>query len=240
MIKKIRDAKSKLSLHVECVYLYTIHMGRLDKIPAAKLAQLQDRFTSLSGPATPIRYKNPESLDLVNRLVAEKFYNYQKKAEVIDKKAAAALALLGVTATALFLSPQFTNNISGFNQLMVLLMFLIAAVLLFSTLIDRKFAEPSIRQIVDDCPDGDINQVKREIIRMYYDCDKRNARLLRQKVSFYNTTLYIAVFLLGLSIFSLIQVSNSVYDKNLPTEIVGVVILVVLCVEALRKLDTRR
>ena len=189
-------------------YLFLRYFG---KIPKSRISSIRAELLFLLGKSEEsevgIDLKiREENLDFLYELASRRACNYKTEANSIDKKAGAALTLMGITAAAFFFSQEFTS-LESLSQVLYAFLFLVIVYFLLRALSNNNFAEPPTYQIIERNIQKDMREVKIDLLRTYHRCDRANQKLLQYKKDAYNTALIaitfsLAFFLLFMAIFA--------------------------------------
>ena len=167
------------------------------------------------------------NLDFLYELVSRSVSNYEEKANNIDKKAGAALALMGVAAATFFFSQEFTS-LEAFGQILYVFLFLIVGYFLLRALSNNSFTEMSAHEVIRRSINKDLRDIKIELLQSYYECDRENQKLLRYKKDAYNTALIIMTVLLVIVLVSLVALADTITSEINFLEIIISIIIIAL------------
>ena len=210
------------------LYLFLRHRGR---IPREKAIAIRPSMLALLDESDftidpKIRKAN---LDFLYKLASKDVYNYKMAADNIDKKAGAALILMGVAATSFFFSQEFTSLESP-SQMIALFVLLLVACFLFRALSNNKFQEPFTNEIIKRNIHKKIRDIKIELLQIHYKYDRKNQKLLQYKQDAYNAALFITTAALALVLVSTAVVANKILDENYLLQTLLYIIVIALII----------
>ena len=160
-----------------------------------------------------------DNTDLMYRIASKRFDDHSKKSRHIDIKAGAALALM----LALLTTPIFQTLYLGLdleNQILVIVAYLVVVCALLCALYSKRHPDLPVYRILEDCTGLKEVETKLKLLDMYYECDKKNHKLLMFKSASYHTALLTVIIAVIYTIATFVFVH--------PKITVGIVLLVVL------------
>ena len=196
---------AKASLFIKFICMLVRYRANISE---SQLVAFRRELARIAKAESVVENRTPENINLVYGFAIDKFYDYREKARDIDKKASTALASIVVAGTALFLSQRFAE-LDILPQSIIITTFLIITLLILVALKHSNFKEPRSGAVIEGCKASTLTDAKKELLNMYYKCDKKNNRLLQIKTCAYNSALVITILLIAFVVFALTKIFNN-------------------------------